>query len=104
MESQRKIRVEYRSGKNISQISRKSGISRPTIRKIVNSEELTDKYERRVQPHPKLGDYTEKLEKLLRQNKQQKVKQTVKSLYHELQDKGYKGSYSAVSRLRKKVV
>ena len=62
MSKQREIRSLYRSGEKISHISKELGISRPTIRKIVNVKELTDKYVRSVQPYPKLEKYTERLE------------------------------------------
>lgn len=99
MESRRKIRVLYRKCGSIKEVSRSTGISIPTVRKIVNCEEsLGESYKRSVQPYPKLGKYKETLEKLLRDNRFAKPKRNGAMLFEELQNLGYGGSYSAVSR------
>lgn len=94
MESRRKIRVG-----SIKAVSRRTGISVPTIRKIIKSEEAIEvSYKRSVQQHPKLGGYKEALEKLLRDNRFSKLQRTGKMLFEALQDLGCRGSYSAVNR------
>lgn len=99
MESRRKIRVLYRKCGSIKAVSRRTGISIPTIRKIVRSEETLEvKYKRTVQPHPKLAGYKDTLEKLLRDNRFAKPKRNGKMLFEELKNLGYQGSYSAVNR------
>jgi transposase len=99
MESQRKIRVLYRKCGSIKEVSRRTGISLPTVRKIIKSEEaLGVGYKRCVQQYPKLGGYKETLEKLLRDNRFAKPQRTGKMLFEDLQDLGYRGSYSAVNR------
>lgn len=102
MESKRKIRSLYRSGERISDIIRRTGISRPTISKIIHSEEDSGIYKRAVQPYPALGEHIEALEKLLRESKFAKPKRTTKHLFEELQRGGYDGSYSAVRRYASK--
>ncbi len=98
MESKRKIKTLYRGGHKISDICKVTGISRPTISKILNSDDISSSYERSIQPHLALGDYIEILEKLLRDNKVAKPKRTTRHLFEELQLYGYQGSYSAVGR------
>jgi transposase len=99
MESKRKILVRYRRGDGIRAISRELNISRNTVRDIIRSRgNIKSDYVRVIQPTPRLGDYTEKLEKMLRDNKHSKPKKTGKILFEELQIYGYQGSYSAVSR------
>ena len=99
MESKRKILVRYRRGDGIRAISRELNISRNTVRDIIRSQgNIKSDYVRVIQPTPKLGAYTEKLEKMLRDNKHSKPKKTGKILFEELQIYGYQGSYSAVSR------
>ena len=99
MESKRKILVRYRRGDGIRAISRELNISRNTVRDIIRSQGNTkSEYIRTVQPAPKLGDYNEKLEKMLRDNKQAKPQKTGKALFEELKTYGYQSSYSAVSR------
>ena len=99
MESKRKILVRYRRGEGIRAISRELNISRNTVRDIIRSQDnIKSEYIRTIQPAPKLGDYNEKLEKMLRDNKQTKPQKTGKALFEELKTYGYQGSYSAVSR------
>jgi transposase len=99
MESRRKIRVLYRKCGSIKAVSRDTGISIPTVRKIVKSEEvLEENYKRSVQGYPKLGEYKDTLEKLLRDNRFAKPKRNGVMLFEELRDFGYCGSYSAVNR------
>ena len=99
MEDRRKIRVLYRKCGSIKEVSRTTGISIPTIRKIVMAKEaLQVKYKRTVQPYRKLEGYKDTLEKLLRDNRFAKPKRNGKMLFEELRDLGYCGSYSAVNR------
>lgn len=57
MESRRKIRVLYRKCGSIKALSRRTGVSIQTVRKIVRAEEGVDViYKRTVQPYRKLED------------------------------------------------
>jgi transposase len=99
MESRRKIRVLYRQCGSIKGVSRRTGVSIPTVRKIVKSEEpLSVSYKRSVQPYRKLDEYKETLEKLLRDNRFVKPQRNGVMLFEELCRLGYRGSYSAVNR------
>lgn len=99
MESRRKIRVLYRKCGSIKEVSRRTGVSIQTVRKIVRAEEVVDvSYKRTVQPYRKLEGYIDTLEKLLRDNRFARPKRNGKMLFEELKDLGYRGSYSAVNR------
>ena len=99
MESKRKVLIRHRRGEKIRAISRDLNIARNTVRSIIYSDSRNKSaYVRTVQPSPKLGNYTETLEKLLRDNKNIRPKRTGVALFEELKAYGYKGSYSAVSR------
>lgn len=99
MESRRKIRVLYRKCGSIKAVSRRTGVSVQTVRKIVRAEEVVDvSYKRSVQPYRKLEDYRDTLEKLLRDNRFARPKRNGKMLFEDLRDLGYCGSYSAVNR------
>ena len=52
----------------IREISRRTGVSRNTVRKVLRSGETSFEYEREVQPRPKLGRWTEELDTLLAGN------------------------------------
>ena len=100
MESKRKVLVRYRNGHKIRAISRELNLSRNTVKNIIHSKDITTttSYIRVVQPSPKLGQYIERLEKLLRDNKNARPPRTGRAFFEELKDFGYTGSYSAVSR------
>ena len=101
METIRKVLVRHRCGEKIRKISRDFNISRNTVRKIIASSRdgiIKGNYIRTVQPNPKLSEYIEPLEKLLRDNKHVRPKRTDKALFEELKTLGYNGSYSAVNR------
>jgi transposase len=99
MESRRKIRVLYRKCGSIKAVSRRTGVSIQTVRKIVRSDEALEvSYKRTVQPYRQLENYKDPLEKLLRDNRFAKPKRNGKMLFEDLRDLGYKGSYSAVNR------
>ncbi len=60
------------------------GVSIPTVRKIVKSEEpLAMSYKRSVQPYRKLDEYKETLEKLLRDNRFVKPQRNGVRLFEE---------------------
>src|ERR1019366_4915843 len=61
-------REHFVKGKTIKEIVRDLGISRNTVRKALRSEETSFVYERDVQPQPKLGLWSAKLDDLLKAN------------------------------------
>ena len=55
-------------GKTIKEIARDLRVSRNMVRKVMRSGETSFEYEREVQPRPKLGRWTSKLNQLLAGN------------------------------------
>jgi len=58
-------RAHFVQGKTIKAISWELGIARNTIRRILRSGETSFAYQRDVQPRPKLGQWTEELDRRL---------------------------------------
>ena len=64
-----RIRREHLDkGKSIKAIARALHMSRNTVRRILRSGETASSYEREVQPLPKLGPWTDELDRLLEAN------------------------------------
>jgi hypothetical protein len=61
-------REHFVKDKTIKEIVRDLGVSRNTVRKALRSEATAFVYERDVQPPPKLGLWSAKLDDLLKQN------------------------------------
>ena len=59
-------RAHFVDGKSIKQITREMGLARNTVRRVLRTGETKFTYERQVQPRPKLGAWTEELERRLR--------------------------------------
>jgi AraC-like DNA-binding protein len=69
LETVAKIRREhFARGKGVKTIAREMGLARNTVRKVLRSGETSLEYERREQPHPKLGTFIERLEGMLEAN------------------------------------
>ncbi len=99
METRRKILTRHRKGDGIREISRDLNLARNTVRDVIrNNGGSSVSYTRKSQPYPKLGEYIDILEKLLRDNKHARPKRNAKHLYEELCLSGYKGSYSSACR------
>ena len=96
-----RIRREHLSkGKSIKEISRTLHLSRNTVRRILRSGETAFSYDREVQPRPKLGRWTEALDRLLTANAEAPARErlTLIRIYEELRPLGYEGGYDAVRR------
>lgn len=90
------------SGENISSISRSLKISRPTVRKHLETEE-EPVYQRQSQPEPKLGEYKALLIQWLEEDVKlpKKQRRTAMRLFEGLVDEGYTGAYDSVQRFVK---
>lgn len=101
MESESKLRrLHYVQGYSIKALVRKTGLSRNTVRKVLRADKAGRIYTRKVQPMPKLGDYTETLEAwLVADSKLSRKERRTAAKYHsQLQSLGYQGAYDSVQR------
>ena len=91
-------RWHLRDGMPIREISRRTGLSRNTVRKYLSSGVVEPRYPARKTPS-KLDDFEATLTSwLFREAKRhRKQRRTVKQLYHDLVSLGYTGSYDRVA-------
>ena len=91
-------RWHYRDHFSIREISRRTGLSRNTVRKYLRSDTVEPKFNIPDRPS-KLDPYADKLSQMLRQEagKWRKQKRTVKQLHADLATLGYDGSYNRVA-------
>ncbi len=93
-------RAYFVQQKSIKAICRELKVSRKVVRKVVRSEATEFRYERAEQPRPKLGPWTEELERQLAGNetKPSRERMTLVRMFEELRGLGYEGGYDAVRR------
>ena len=100
-----KIRRMYHvQGKPIKIIARELGKSKNTIKKIIRSDKTKLELAKYTKEKPILGDYLEKLNKLLEENKKEPLRRrmTAKKLHEQLKKSGYIGSYESVNLVVRK--
>ncbi len=97
-------RAFFRDGKPIKAICRDLGVSRKVVRKVIRSGATEFRYEREVQPLPKIGRWSDELDQLLTANegKPPRERLTLIRIFEELRDRGYDGGYDAVRRYARK--
>jgi len=101
VETIRKVRqAHHRDSKGIREIARLLNLSRNTVRSIIRSGIIDQKYERSEQPRPKLGSFVERLSEWLKEDGDKPVKHRRRAqiLFEQLQREGYDGGYDAVRR------
>jgi len=86
--------------KPIRQIVRELRISRRTVRKAIRGTSTEFRYERRVQPQPRLGPFVGRLDELLDANSKRPARErlTAQRLSELLRAEGYEGAYDSVQR------
>src|ERR1700752_4714616 len=91
-------RWHYRDHFSIREISRRTGLSRNTVRKYLRSDTVEPKFNIPDRPS-RLDPYADKLSQMLRQEagKSRKQKRTTKQLHADLVALGYDGSYNRVA-------
>ncbi len=90
----------FERGVPLRQIARDRKLSRNTVRKAVRSGDTSFRYARRTQPRPKLGPWTEKLDRMLEENQRKHCQDRLPltRLHEDLTGLGYDGGYDAVRR------
>jgi transposase len=90
------------SGETISSIARSLKISRPTVRKHLNTQ-AEPVYQRQIQHSPKLGDFKGQLEECLESDAKlsKNQRRTAQRLFEGLVAEGYLGAYDSVQRFVK---
>ena len=91
-------RWRYRDHYSIREISRRTKLSRNTVRKYLRSDSVEPKFQAPDRPS-KLDPYADKLSQMLRQEagRPRKQKRTIKQLHVDLVALGYDGSYNRVA-------
>jgi transposase len=86
--------------KPIRQIVRELRISRQTVRKAIRSPATAFRYDRQVQPQPRLGAFVARLDAMLEVNSKRPVRErlTARRLFELLRAEGYEGAYDSVQR------
>jgi hypothetical protein len=74
----------------IKEIVRTLSVSRATVRKVVRSQKTEFKYERGIQPAPKLGEWVEVLTELLEKEAKlpRRERRSTQRLFEELRGRG----------------
>ena len=93
-------RAYFGQRKPIKAICRELGVSRKVVRKIIRSGATEFRYEREVQPRPRIGPWRDRLDAMLAANeaKPGRERLTLIRLFEELRALGYAGGYDAVRR------
>lgn len=101
METIGRVRHAFHSkGRKIKEIAREFRLARNTVRGIIRSDETEHRYERNVQPLPRLGGFADQLDGLLAGNEKSSKRErlTFQHMFEELRLAGYQGGYDAVRR------
>src|SRR5256714_3846624 len=96
-------RAYFEQHRSIKEIVRTLSVSRATVRKVVRSKQTEFKYERGVQPSPKLGDWVEVLTEILENEAKlpKRERRSTQRLFEELRGHGYDGAHDSVHRFVK---
>ena len=87
----------------IREIVRTLSVSRATVRKVIRGKATEFRYERGVQPAPKLGEWVEVLIAILENEAKlpRRERRSTQRLFEELRGRGYDGAHDSVHRFAK---
>ena len=96
-------RAYFEQHRPIKEIVRTLSVSRATVRKVVRGQATEFKYERGVQPAPKLGEWVEALTAILEREAKlpRRERRSTQRLFEELRGQGYDGAHDSVHRFAK---
>ena len=96
-------RAYFEQRRPIKEIVRTLRVSRATVRKVIRGQETEFKYERGVQPAPKLGEWVEVLTGILEKEAKlpRRERRSTQRLFEELRGHGYDGAHDSVHRFVK---
>jgi transposase len=90
-------RAYFEQDRSIKEIVRTLSVSRATVRKVIRGPATEFKYERGVQPAPKLGEWVEVLTEILEKEAKlpRRERRSTQRLFEELRGRGYDGPTTA---------
>ena len=93
-------RAYFERHRPIKEIVRTLRVSRATVRKVIRGQATEFKYERSVQPAPRLGEWVEVLSGILEQEATlpRRERRSTQRLFEELRGRGYDGAHDSVHR------
>jgi transposase len=93
-------RAYFDQHRPIKEIVRMLSVSRATVRKVIRGRSTEFKYERGVQPAPKLGEWVEVLTEILERESKlpRRERRSTQRLFEELRGRGYEGAHDSVHR------
>src|SRR3984893_13266134 len=88
-------RAYFEQQRPIKEIVRTLSVSRATVRKVVRSHKTEFKYERGIQPAPKLGEWVEVLTELLGKEAKlpRRERRSTQRLFEQLRGRGNENAY-----------
>lgn len=96
-------RAFHEERRGIKTIAREFGVSRTTVRKVVRTDKTEFRYERSVQPAPRLGAFVGDLTAILEAEASlpRRERRSTQRLFEELRGRGYEGAHDSVHRFAK---
>jgi transposase len=93
-------RAYFEQRQPIKEIVRTFSVSRATVRKVARSQATEFKYERAVQPAPRLGEWVVILNEILEKEAKlpRRERRSTQRLFEELRARGYQGAHDSVHR------
>jgi transposase len=96
-------RAYFEQRRPIKEIVRTLSVSRTTVRRVIRSQKTAFRYERGVQPAPKLGEWVSALAGILETEAKlpRRERRSTQRLFEELRGRGYDGAHDSVHRFAK---